>query len=87
MLLVASSIIMMDVRRRRARAKTICCLWPCEKLAPSTDTCVSSVMVILVSTSVAAMDDESPIISSVLTDEERDAVRDDAGLGVLGGMI
>jgi len=79
MLLVASSKTMMELRRKRARANAISCLWPCEKLAPPADTFVSSVIVILVSTSVAAMDEESTVCSRsvVRTDGGRDAVRDD----------
>ena len=86
MLLVASSKIMMELRRRRARAKAINCLWPWEKLVPPADTFVSSVMVVLVSTSVPAMDEESTLSSCSLvwTDGGRDAVRDE---GVLGVMI
>ena len=75
---------MMELRRRRARAKAISCLWPWEKLAPPADTLVSSVIMILVSTSVAGMDEESTVSSRSLvwTDGGRDAVRlgDDAVL-------
>ena len=49
MLLVASSKIIIDPRRRRALAKAINCLWPWEKFAPPADTAVSSVIWALLS--------------------------------------
>ena len=82
MLLVASSKTMMELRRRRARAKAISCLWPWEKLVPPADTFVSSVMVTLVSTSVKAMEGEPSSRSLAWTDGGRDAVRDVAVLCV-----
>ena len=66
MLLVASSNTIIELRRRRARAIAISCLWPCEKFVPPGDTFVSSVMELFNSTSVVATDkaSESNVSSS-----------------------
>ena len=59
MLLVASSNTIIELRRRRARAIAISCLWPWEKFVPPGDTFVSSVMELFESTSVVATDKAS----------------------------
>lgn len=63
MLLVASSSTMIELRRRRARAIAISCLWPCEKLVPPAETFVSNEIVVLRSMSVVVVEIESAVSS------------------------
>lgn len=56
MLEVASSRTIIELRRSNARAIAINWRWPCEKLVPPADTCVSSVMATLLSVSVPVSD-------------------------------
>jgi len=71
MLLVASSRIMMELRRRRARASAISCLWPCEKFDPPGDTLLSRVIWVFVSTSVGATDTDSVVSSRSMEEDSR----------------
>lgn len=59
MLLVASSSIIIELRRRRARAIAINCLWPCEKFVPPADTWVSREIEAFTSTVVVVVETES----------------------------
>jgi len=81
MLLVASSKTIIELRRSRARAMAISCLWPCEKFVPPGDTFVSSVIELFVeSTSVVATDKASSVSSSMSIDEGREGFREEAAL-------
>lgn len=76
MLLVASSRTIIELRRSRARAMAISCLWPCEKLVPPADTLLSNETVVLGSISVVVVDIESAVSSCSYMDAARDAARD-----------